>query len=228
MHQTFNSYLFYRMKLKQLESYLQQIEGFDDPKVHLEQYVTSGHIASHMLYTMDQTFDDINNNIVADFGCGCGVLSIGAGMLGSGHVLGFDIDAAALEKATDNVAEFDLESEVSLTHCDVSKCGGMLEYMKTRGCIDTVVMNPPFGTKNNKGMDLMFLQRALDVAQGAVYSLHKTTTREHIAKKVDGWDCTFEVLAELRYDLPKTYTFHKKDSLDVRVDFIRCEKRRTK
>lgn len=65
------------MKLKELESYLQQVEGFEEPKVHLEQYITSGHIASHMLYTMDQTFDDIENNIVADFGCGCGVLSIG-------------------------------------------------------------------------------------------------------------------------------------------------------
>ena len=65
------------MKLKELESYLQQVEGFEEPKVHLEQYITSGHIASHMLYTMDQTFDDIENNVVADFGCGCGVLSIG-------------------------------------------------------------------------------------------------------------------------------------------------------
>merc|ERR1712168_400747 len=112
MHQTFDSYLFYRMKLKQLESYLQQIEGFDDPKVHLEQYVTSGHIASHMLYTMDQTFDDIKNKVVADFGCGCGVLSIGCGILGAGQVLGFDIDNAALEKSSDNITEFDLDSEI--------------------------------------------------------------------------------------------------------------------
>merc|ERR1712168_745558 len=223
MHQTFNSYLFYRMKLKQLESYLQQIEGFDDPKVHLEQYITSGHIASHMLYTMDQTFDDISNNIVADLGCG--VLSIGSAMLGAGQVIGLDIDTSALKKALDNIAEFELESDIDLVNCDVSRCGGMLEYFTQRRCIDTVVMNPPFGTKNNKGMDLVFLQRALGVAQGSVYSLHKTSTREHIAKKVDEWGCSFEVLAELRYDLPKTYRFHKKDSLDVHVDFIRCEKR---
>ena len=65
------------MKLKELESHLQQLDGFEEPKVHLEQYITSGHIASHMLYTMDQTFEDIENNVVADFGSGCGVLSIG-------------------------------------------------------------------------------------------------------------------------------------------------------
>ena len=61
------------------------------------------------------------------------------------------------------------------------------------------------------------------MAQSAVYSLHKTTTRDHIVKKAEEMDCSVEVLAELRYDLPKTYKFHKKQSLDVRVDFIRCQ-----
>lgn len=30
-----------------------------------------------------------------------------------------------------------------------------------------------------------------------------------------------EVLAELRYDLPSTYKFHKKHSVDIQVDFLR-------
>jgi len=37
---------------------------------------------------------------------------------------------------------------------------------------DTVVMNPPFGTKC-KGIDVLFLQRALGMASRAVYSMHK-------------------------------------------------------
>lgn len=37
-----------------------------------------------MLYTIHNTFDDIENKIVADLGCGCGVLSIGSAMLGAG------------------------------------------------------------------------------------------------------------------------------------------------
>lgn len=32
-----------------------------------------------------------------------------------------------------------------------------------------------------------------------------------------------KVLAELRYDLPNTYKFHKKNSVDIKVDFIRFE-----
>lgn len=37
-----------------------------------------------MLYTIQSTFDDIKGKVVADLGCGCGVLSIGAAILGAG------------------------------------------------------------------------------------------------------------------------------------------------
>nr|GMD47268.1 methyltransferase-like protein 5 [Ipomoea batatas]GME00384.1 methyltransferase-like protein 5 [Ipomoea batatas] len=47
--------------------------------------------------------------------------------------------------------------------------------------VDTIVMNPPFGTRK-KGADMDFLFVALKVASQAVYSLHKTTTREHIKR----------------------------------------------
>jgi len=33
------------MKLKELESCLQQVDGFEEPKILLEQYPTSPHIA---------------------------------------------------------------------------------------------------------------------------------------------------------------------------------------
>ena len=42
---------------------------------------------------------------------------------------------------------------------------------------DTVIMNPPFGTKHNVGIDMKFLQVGLDLSQDVVYSLHKTSTR---------------------------------------------------
>lgn len=42
---------------------------------------------------------------------------------------------------------------------------------------DTVIMNPPFGTKNNAGIDMEFLEVAVRLAKTAVYSLHKTSTR---------------------------------------------------
>lgn len=85
------------MKLKKLEEYLQGVDDFERPKVTLEQYKTPAHIASHMLYTIETNYQDIEGKIVADLGSGCGMLSIGAFCLGAGHVIGFEIDRDAIE-----------------------------------------------------------------------------------------------------------------------------------
>jgi predicted RNA methylase len=82
-------------------------------------------------------------------------------------------------------------------------------------------MNPPFGTKHNHGIDIKFLKASLDLATVSVYSLHKTSTREYIFTKAADWGVRAQVLAELRFDLPATYKFHKKQSIDIEVDFIR-------
>ena len=47
---------------------------------------------------------------MADLGVGCGVLSVGACMLGAGHVTGFDLDADALDIARQNFAQFEIDN----------------------------------------------------------------------------------------------------------------------
>ncbi len=69
---------------------------------------------------------------------------------------------------------------------------------------------------------------ALHMADTAVYSLHKTSTRDHVLSKAEKWGAKGEVLAELRYDLPASYRFHKKQSVDIEVDFIRFSFPKTK
>uniref|UniRef100_A0A3B4B5S7 Methyltransferase-like protein 5 n=1 Tax=Periophthalmus magnuspinnatus TaxID=409849 RepID=A0A3B4B5S7_9GOBI len=162
------------MKLKELESCLQQVDTFETPKVFLEQYPTSPHIAACMLYTIHSTFDDIEGKLVADLGCGCGVLSIGAAVLEAGFCVGFDIDHDALEIFRRNAEEFEI-SNLDLVQCDL--CSLEMEAYSSK--FDTVIMNPPFGTKHNQ---------------------------------------------ELRYDLPASYKFHKKKSVDIQVDFLRFSK----
>lgn len=63
----------------------------------------------------------------------------------------------------------------------------------------------------------------LQVAYGAVYSLHKTTTRAHVQKVAQRElrVASAEVLAEMRFDLPATYAFHKQRSADIAVDLWR-------
>lgn len=85
------------MKRKKLEEYLEAVDGFETPKIQLEQYATPDHIASCILYSIQSTFDDIENKIVADLGSGCGVLSIGAQLLDAAYTVGFEIDKDAID-----------------------------------------------------------------------------------------------------------------------------------
>jgi len=205
------------MKLKELESHLQEVEGFEEPKILLEQYPTRPHIAACMIHTMASTFGDVEDRHILDLGCGSGVLAIGCVMLGAGSVLGVDIDSDALDICQQNLEEFDIDN-VDLVNTSVVDIDSVV-----REKVEVVVMNPPFGTKHNKGLDLLFLEKGIKLATRAVYSLHKTSTREHVLKKGEAWGTKPQVLAELRYDLPATYKHHKKASVDIQVDFIRFE-----
>ncbi|KAG0293294.1 Methyltransferase-like protein 5, partial [Dissophora globulifera] len=148
--------------------------------------------------------------------------------------VGFDIDPDAIAIAQENCEQFEVEMDFILTDLSAtpapsntdgegaSNSRGPYEMMK--GKLDTILMNPPFGTKL-KGIDMVFLKKGIDLANHAVYSLHKTSTREHILKKAKEWGVECEVVAELRYNLDKSYKFHKKQSLDIAVDFLRFEKK---
>ncbi|ORX93497.1 S-adenosyl-L-methionine-dependent methyltransferase [Basidiobolus meristosporus CBS 931.73] len=210
------------MKLKQLEGYLQEVAVFDNPKIQFEQYPTTPHLAARMLYTAQNSYEDIEDKAVGDFGCGCGILRyILISMHSTKYNVGFDIDPDALAITQENCEE--LEIEMDLINIDLASQDEDL-LKRFRGKLDTILMNPPFGTKNNAGIDMVFLKRGIELANKAVYSLHKTSTREHIMKKAKEWGVTCQVVAELKFDVPAMYKFHKKKSVDIEVDFLRFEK----
>ncbi|KAJ8768711.1 hypothetical protein K2173_023615 [Erythroxylum novogranatense] len=202
------------MKLKQLESLLGDLEQFSNPKVELEQYPTGPHIASRILFTAHNSFGDVNGKVVADFGCGCGTLGAAAALMGAEQVIAVDIDSDSLKIASHNAE--DLELDINFLQCDVKNLGW-------RGhIVDTIVMNPPFGTRQ-KGADMEFLHMALKISSQAVYSLHKTSTRDHVKRAAlrDFGAINAEVLCELRYNIPQMYSFHKKREMDIAVDLWR-------
>lgn len=55
------------------------------------------------------------------------------------------------------------------------------------------------------------LRALLQVSTHAIYSMHKSSTRPHIHQVATQQlgAASAEVLAELRYDLPASYVFHK-------------------
>ena len=190
------------------------MDGFAEPKVELEQYPTGAHLASRMLHMIHTDFDDLEGKLVVDLGTGCGALAIGAAVLGA-EVVGLDIDADALEVARANLGEFE-ELYADFVQQDVRRAAD--SGLKA----DTVLMNPPFGTRR-KGADMDFLRVAATISAGAIYSLNKSSTRQHIHKVATeelGME-EADVLAQLRYDLPKSYRFHKLKTKDIEVDLWR-------
>ncbi|CAG9465345.1 unnamed protein product [Pedinophyceae sp. YPF-701] len=213
------------MKLKELEMMLQDVQPFAHPKIELEQYPTGADIAARMLYAIDTAYGDIQEKVVVDLGCGPGMLSIGCAILEADQVIGIDVDVDALATCRANCEDFEgIDAALELLQCDVAALGG-LEGRPTRQRrlrADTVVTNPPFGTRR-KGADIEFVRAAFAIeGVRAVYSLHKTSTRDHVGKAARGLGAVeAEVIAELRYDLPASYGFHKQKSRDVEVDVWR-------
>ena len=94
------------MKLRQLEISLQKVSGFSNPNAALEQYVTPSDLAARFLHDA-YMHGDIEGMRVLDLGCGTGMLSVGASLLGA-EVTGVDCDASALSAAHKNAEVFGL------------------------------------------------------------------------------------------------------------------------
>eukprot|EP00878_Enallax_costatus_P032978 GHUV01036340.1.p2 GENE.GHUV01036340.1~~GHUV01036340.1.p2 ORF type:complete len:196 (+),score=32.46 GHUV01036340.1:223-810(+) len=171
-----------------------------------------------MLYTIESMYHDLQDKVVVDLGTGSGMLAIGAALLGSPCVIGVDVDEDALDVALGNCQQFEDPLPIDFIMCDVT------QIHRQRLHADTVIMNPPFGTKL-KGADMQFLRAACSLRPKQIYSLNKSSTRRYIQKlALKELGCTSaEVLAELRYNLPATMKFHKQASVDIEVDLWRFE-----
>ncbi|KAF6779260.1 hypothetical protein AHF37_01287 [Paragonimus kellicotti] len=211
---------------KRLQSYLQDVDIFSQPNLLLEQYPTSPHVADPMLA-------DILFNIQTTEGAIQGLLS---GRLRlrirntnhwctttwsqkiSSYVLAVDVDKNAIGDLNENLTSFDLKNDcVDVLLCDITRLHGGSE----RKQVDTVIMNPPFGTNaSSTGIDKKFLLTALSIAQYHVYSLHKTTTRSHILRTIESAGAHAKVVAELRFDIPRMYKRHRQETVDIEVDLI--------
>ena len=112
-----------------------------------------------------------------------------------------------------------MESYIDLVQGDIQS----LQF-RPENSFDTIVTNPPFGTRN-RGIDTLFIEKAMACAN-VVYSLHKRSTRDHFVRRAAEHDWHLEMVAELRYDLPKTHVFHKQKSKDIEVDLYRFSHQR--
>lgn len=92
---------------------------------------------------------------------------------------------------------------------------GDINELQLNEKFDTCLLNPPFGMRI-KGIDIKAIEFGLSHAK-VVYVLHSNKTRDFYMKKFEN----IEIVAEMKYDLPTSYDFHKKKNVTIDVDLYR-------
>lgn len=197
------------MKRRQLEILLSSLKVNPRPKLRFEEYNLDPQSASTMLYIALSQGDLLSKEVI-DLGCGNGILSIGAAILGAKRVVGVDIDVDSIGVAKENAKNLNVR---------VDFASGSIECV--RGAFDTTIMNPPFGSWN-KGLDVRFLEKAIGVSE-VVYSIHKAsnTSRSFLSRKVEGFGRETRRLGQIQITLPRLYEFHQKAKYKVSADLYR-------
>ena len=192
------------MKQRKLEMLLEEVEGFSNPELELEQYQTPSPLAAEILHFAYMQGD--LEESVQDLGCGTGILAIGAKLLGAGMVVGYDTDPKALEVAKKNAEK--LGVEVEFVCSDITEVSGHVK---------TTLMNPPFGARV-KGRDRPFLSSALRTSE-IIYSIHNRGSLAFIQKFIKPAVITHSYVA--KFPLKRTFDFHQKEREIIEVEIYR-------
>jgi putative methylase len=194
------------MKQRKLEMLLEEVEGFFNPELELEQYQTPSLLAAEILHFAYMQGD--LNNSVQDLGCGTGILAIGAKLLGAKKVIGYDADPKAIEIAEANATK--LGVDVEFVFSDISEISGHVK---------TTLMNPPFGARV-KGRDRPFLSSALRTSE-VIYSIHNLGSFAFIQKFIKPAVVTHSYIA--KFPIKRTFDFHKKEREVIEVEIYRIK-----
>ena len=180
------------------------------PRIRLEQYTTPAPIAADILFLAAFVYQDIVGKTVVDLGTGTGRFAIGAAILGARQTTAIDIDSVAIEVGREN-------AETAMV--DIDWIVGDLEAIN--GEFDTVMMNPPFGTKQ-RHLDTVFLGKAIRTG-AVVYSLHKSSTREYLFRFLRRHGCEVKAVHEYTLEIPMMFEHHRKRKHPVKVDCYRVD-----
>lgn len=198
------------MKKQQLEMTLQQLMPLETRSEKLEQYSTPADIAADIVWDAFSE-GDIQGKSVADLGCGNGVLSVAAKIMGASEVLGVDLDPGAVRIASENAKILGLD--ITFREGDVSSVSGRF---------DTVVQNPPFGAQK-KHADRAFIRKSLELAP-RVYSLHNAGTETFVARMVESLGAECRPVKRFKFEIPFAFEFHKKPKESFSMVLLRFER----
>ncbi len=194
---------------RRLELSLEKLKILETPDLKLEQYPVSAQAAAELLYMAGFEHHDLQREVI-DLGTGTGRLAIGATMVGASHVVGVDVDERAIMIARENALAAGVKVDWIVS--DIAKVAG--KY-------DTVIMNPPYGTRSAH-LDTKFLDRAFELAP-TTYSIHKSSTRDYLSRFMAQRGRKIDSLRSLDLRIPHLFAFHDKKWESVQVDLYRIE-----
>jgi putative methylase len=178
---------------------------FPHPDPASEQVATPPEAAAELLYEA-LARGDLQDRTVLDLGSGTGQLAIGAALLGARTVVGIERDPEALLVARENAVRSGAECQWVEESVDAWNTPA-----------DTVVMNPPFGAQR-KHADAPFWERALALAERAVYAFSLADSRTFIARRAVERAARIEVSRPIPWELPATFPHHRKPRVSLAVD----------
>ena len=192
------------MNKKQLAIQLSKLKQIKNTNVNLEQYQTESEIAAEIIWSAFMN-EDIKGKIIADLGCGNGILGIGALLLGAKKVFFVDVDTNSINIAQQNIKDLKLQNVIFMRE----------PIEKFNEKVDTVIQNPPFGVQREH-VDRPFLEKAMELSN-TIYSFHKIESKEFIENLFR--DTLFQVIKiyKFKFPLKKTLFFHKKKAYLVDV-----------
>jgi predicted RNA methylase len=202
---------------KDLAVFLSMLKGFSTANRKLEQYTTDSEIAATALWEAYMQ-NKIKDKVIADLGCGTGILGIGCLLLGAKQVYFVEIDqfcVAALEKNLDHLKKsYDFDGTYKVLYRDV---GGFFDK------VDLVIQNPPFGTKETHA-DKKFLEKAFEITD-TIFTFHKTSTRKFVEAITKDNKFMIKHFWDFAYPLKKTMKHHTKERLIIEVTCFWLEKK---
>jgi len=205
------------MSKSRLAIALSGLEGFYEPKVKQEQYLMDSEIGASVLWNVC-LLGDIEGKVIADMGCGTGILGIGALLLGANRVIFVDSDEKAIETAKNNVSKVKSEG-YSLCHAEfICK-----DIAKLQLKADVVLQNPPFGTKV-KHIDVFFLEKALKTAP-VVYSFHKSETKGFLERFSAKKNAKITHVWDFKFPLKAIFSFHRRQIHRINASCFRFEQK---
>ncbi|MCI4331676.1 MAG: METTL5 family protein [Thermoplasmata archaeon] len=194
------------MKRSDLVRRLSALDGFPSSDARLEQVSTPPELAAELLESA-LARGDLDSHSVLDLGCGPGILSVGAALLGARPVTGIDLDIPALAVARTNALRARVKG-VSFLVQDAADWSGEVE---------TVLMNPPFGAQRRHA-DRPFWESALSSATRSIHAFASRESRTFIERRAVARGARIEENRPVDWAFPATFPHHRKRVVELPVD----------